>query len=99
MTTTDPNAKVSLLTLDTSTSQQYPNISQEIKGQILSMLGSNPGANLGAIGESKTGVGAQTQRMAMDESSQEITHLIEDFINNIYSLHLIYISASKMVMM
>jgi len=39
MTTTDPNAKVSLLTLDTATSQQYPNISQEVKGQILDMLG------------------------------------------------------------
>ena len=93
MTTTDPNAKVSLLTLDTSTSQQYPNISQEIKGQILSMLGSNPGANLGAIGESKTGVGAQTQRMAMDEASQEITHLIEDFIKQyILSAFDLYVS-------
>ncbi len=80
MTTTDPNAKVSLLTLDTTTSQQYPNISQEIKGQILDMLGYNPSANLGAIGQSKTGVGAQTQRMTMDEASQEITHIIEDFI-------------------
>lgn len=80
MTTTDPNAKVSLLTLDTTTSQQYPNISQEIKGQILNMLGYNPSANLGAIGQSKTGVGAQTQRMTMDEASQEITHIIEDFI-------------------
>lgn len=80
MTTTDPNAKVELLSLDTSTSQRYPEISQEIKGQILDMLGYNPSANLGAIGESKTGVGAQTQRMAMDESSQEITHIIEEFI-------------------
>ena len=49
------------------------------------MLGYNPSANLGAIGTSKTGVGAQTQRMAMDESSQEITHLIEDFIKYILS--------------
>jgi hypothetical protein len=80
MTTTDPNAKVSLLNLDTTTAQQYPNISKEIKGQILDMLGYNPSANLGAIGESKTGVGAQTQRMTMDEASQEITHIIEEFI-------------------
>lgn len=93
MTTTDPNAKISLLTLDTSTSQQYPNISQEIKGQILDMLGYNPSANLGAIGTSKTGIGAQTQRMTMDESSQEITHLIEDFIKQyILSAFDLYVS-------
>lgn len=93
MTTTDPNAKVSLLTLDTATSQQYPNISQEIKGQILDMLGYNPSANLGAIGQSKTGVGAQTQRMTMDEASQEITHLIEDFIKQyILSAFDLYVS-------
>lgn len=93
MTTTDPNAKVSLLNLDTTTAQQYPNISQEIKGQILDMLGYNPSANLGAIGQSKTGVGAQTQRMTMDESSQEITNLIEDFIKQyILSAFDLYVS-------
>lgn len=93
MTTTDPNAKVSLLTLDTATAQQYPSISQEIKGQILDMLGYNPSANLGAIGQSKTGVGAQTQRMTMDEASQEITHLIEDFIKQyILSAFDLYVS-------
>ena len=93
MTTTDPNAKVNLLTLDTTTAQQYPNISKEIKGQILDMLGYNPSANLGAIGESKTGVGAQTQRMTMDESSQEITHIIEEFIKQyILSAFDLYVS-------
>lgn len=80
ITSTDPNARISLLTLDTTTAQQYPNISQEIKGQILDMLGYNPSANLGAIGQSKTGIGAQTQRMTMDESSQEITNIVQDFI-------------------
>lgn len=80
MTSTDPNASIKLLTLDTTTAQQYPNISQEIKGQILDMLGYNPSANLGAIGQSKTGIGAQTQRMTLDESAQEITHIVEDFI-------------------
>lgn len=93
MTTTDPNAKVTVLTLDTTTSQQYPNISKEIKGQILDMLGYNPSANLGAIGESKTGVGAQTQRMTMDEASQEITHIIEEFIKQyILSAFDLYVS-------
>lgn len=76
----DPNAKIQLLTLDTTTAQQFPNIAQEISGQILNMLGFNPSANLGAIGQSKTGVGAQTQRMSMDEASQEVTNLIEEFI-------------------
>ena len=57
------------------------------------MLGYNPSANLGAIGESKTGVGAQTQRMTMDESSQEITHIIEEFIKQyILSAFDLYVS-------
>lgn len=77
---TDPNAKINVLTLDTSTSQQYPNISKEVKGEILEMLGYTASGNLGAIGESKTGIGAQTQRAVMDESSLEITGIIEDFI-------------------
>lgn len=80
ITSTDPNAKIQLLTLDTSTSQQYDKISQEISSQILNMLGYNPSANLGAIGEAKTGIGAQTQRMTIDESSQEITNIIQEFI-------------------
>jgi hypothetical protein len=93
MTTTDPNAKVTPLFLDTTTSQRYPDISKEIKGQILDMLGYNPSANLGAIGESKTGIGAQTQRMTMDESSLEITHIIEEFIKQyIISAFDLYVS-------
>lgn len=77
---TDPNAKVKALTLDTSTSQQYSQISQEIGGQILNMLGYNASSNLGAIGESKTGIGAQTQKQTMDDASREITNLIQEFI-------------------
>lgn len=80
MTSTDPSATVKLLNLDTSTSQNYSNISQEISSQILNMLGYNPSANLGAIGEAKTGIGAATQRMTIDEASQEITNIIQDFI-------------------
>lgn len=80
ISSTDPNAKVGLLTLDTSTAQQYDKISQEISGQILNMLGYNPGASLGAIGQSKTGIGAQTQRAGIDDASQEITNIVQDFI-------------------
>lgn len=80
ISSTDPNAKVGVISLDTTTAQQYDKISQEISGQILNMLGYNPGASLGAIGQSKTGVGAQTQRMTMDDASQEITNLIQEFI-------------------
>lgn len=76
----DPNAKVGVINLDTSTAQGYDKISQEIGGQILTMLGFNPGANLGALGQSKTGIGAQTQRMTMDDASQEITNIVEEFI-------------------
>lgn len=80
ITSTDPNAKVTLLTLDTSTAQQYPTISQEITKQIQNMMGMNPGQSLGAIGDSKTGVGAQKQAMGIDNSIQQITNIIQEFV-------------------
>lgn len=80
ITSTDPNAKVQLLTLDTATSQQYPQISQEITKQIQNMMGMNPGQSLGAIGDSKTGVGAQTQKQGIDDAIQQITNIIQEFL-------------------
>lgn len=77
---TDPNSKVTLLTLDTSTAQQYPQISQEIVKQIQTMMGMNPGQALGAIGDSKTGVGAQAQKQGLDDAIQQITTIIEEFL-------------------
>lgn len=82
ITSTDPNSKVSLLTLDTATSQQYPTISQEITKQIQTMMGMNPGQALGAIGESKTGVGAQAQKAGIDDAIQQITTIIEEFLRH-----------------
>lgn len=82
ITATDPNAKVSLITLDTSTSQQYPQISQEITRQIQNMMGMNPGQSLGAIGDSKTGVGAQAQKAGIDDAIQQITNIIEEFLRH-----------------
>lgn len=80
ITSTDPNAKVQLLTLDTATSQQYPAISQEITKQIQNMMGMNPGQSLGAIGESKTGTGAQAQKQGIDDAIQQITNIIQEFL-------------------
>lgn len=80
MKSQDPNAKVTLLTLDTATSQQYPQISQEITKQIQNMMGMNPGQSLGAIGDSKTGVGAQAQKAGIDDAVQQITNIVEEFI-------------------
>lgn len=80
ITSTDPNAKITLLTLDTSTSQQYPTISQEITKQIQNMMGMNPGQSLGSIGESKTGVGAQAQKAGIDDAIQQITTIMEEFL-------------------
>lgn len=80
ITSTDPNAKVSLLTLDTSTSRDYPNISQEITKQIQNMMGMNPGQSLGSIGESKTGVGAQAQKAGIDDAIQQITNIVQEFV-------------------
>jgi hypothetical protein len=76
----DPNAKVTLLTLDTSTSQQYPTISQEITDQIQNMMGMNPGISLGSIGQSKTGVGAQKQAAGIDDAIQQVTSIMEEFL-------------------
>lgn len=80
ITSTDPNAKVTLLTLDTATAQQYPTISDGIVKQIQAMMGMNPGQSLGAIGDSKTGVGAQKQAQGIDNSIQQITNIIEEFL-------------------
>lgn len=80
ISSTDPNAKITLLTLDTATSQQYPTISQEITKQIQNMMGMNPGQSLGAIGESKTGTGAQAQKQGIDDAIQQITNIIQEFL-------------------
>jgi hypothetical protein len=80
ITSTDPNAKVELLTLDTSTAENYPKISEEIVKQIQTMMGMNPGQALGAIGDSKTGVGAQAQKQGLDDAIQQITTIVEEFL-------------------
>lgn len=80
ISSSDPNASIKLLTLDTSTAQQYPTISQEITKQIQNMMGMNPGQSLGAIGESKTGTGAQAQKQGIDDAIQQITTIIEEFL-------------------
>ncbi|MES2367788.1 MAG: hypothetical protein V4563_18065 [Pseudomonadota bacterium] len=80
ITSTDPNSKVTLLMLDTATSQQYPTISQEVVKQIQTMMGMNPGQALGAIGDSKTGVGAQAQKAGIDDAIQQITNIIQEFL-------------------
>jgi hypothetical protein len=80
ITSTDPNAKVTLLTLDTATAQQYPTISDGIVKQIQTMMGMNPGQSLGAIGDSKTGIGAQKQAQGIDDAIQQITNIVEEFL-------------------
>lgn len=82
ITSTDANAKVELLSLDTVTSQQYPTISQEITKQIQNMMGMNPGQSLGSIGDSKTGVGAQAQKQGIDDAIQQVTNIIEEFVRH-----------------
>jgi hypothetical protein len=81
ISSTDDKASIKLLTLDTSTAQQYPNIAQEITKQIQNMMGMNPGQSLGAIGESKTGVGAQSQKQGIDDAIQQITNIIQEFVS------------------
>lgn len=80
ITSTDPNSKVTLLELDTATSQQYPTISAEVTKQIQTMMGMNPGQALGAIGDSKTGVGAQAQKQGIDDAIQQVTNIIQEFL-------------------
>lgn len=80
ITSTDTNAKIQLLTLDTTTAQQYPQIRQDITAQIQTMMGMNPGQALGSIGESKTGVGAQAQKQGIDDAIQQVTNILEEFL-------------------
>ncbi|HYG84585.1 MAG TPA: hypothetical protein VD907_06965 [Verrucomicrobiae bacterium] len=80
ITSTDSNASIKLLTLDTSTAQQYPTISQEITKQIQNMMGMNPGQSLGAIGDAKTGTGAQAQKQGIDDAIQQVTNIMEEFL-------------------
>lgn len=80
ISSSDPQASIKLLTLDTATSQQYPTISQEITKQIQNMMGMNPGQSLGAIGDSKTGVGAQKQAASIDNAIQQVTNILEEFL-------------------
>ncbi len=80
LNSSDPNAKVTLLTLDTATSQQYPTIRKDIAEQIQVMMGMNPGGSLGAIGDSKTGIGAQKQAAGIDDAIQQITNIIQEFL-------------------
>lgn len=80
MSSSDPQADIKLLTLDTSTAQQYPSISQEITKQIQTMMGMNPGQALGAIGDAKTGTGAQAQKQGIDDAIQQVTTIMEEFL-------------------
>lgn len=77
---TDPQASVKPLILDTTTAQQYPNIRKDITEQIQVMMGMNPGGALGAIGESKTGIGAQKQAAGIDDAIQQVTNIIQEFL-------------------
>lgn len=80
ISSTDTQAKIKLLTLDTATAQQYPNIRQDVTEQIQVMMGMNPGGALGAIGDAKQGIGAQKQAIGIDESIQQITNIIQEFL-------------------
>ena len=76
---TDPNAVVKPILLDTSTSQQYSTISQNVSQQIIDIIAGTNSA-LGAIGQSKTGVGAQAQVQNLDDNTAQMTSLLESFI-------------------
>jgi len=44
------------------------------------MMGMGNAQSLGAIGESKTGVGAQAQKSSIDDSTQQVTNIVEELI-------------------
>lgn len=82
ISSTDSNAKVGVITLDTKTSEQYPKISEEITKQIQNMMGMNPGQSLGAIGDAKTGTGAQAQKQGIDDAIQQVTNIITEWLRH-----------------
>ncbi len=76
---TDYQASVKPILLDTSTSQQYSTISQQVIQQIIDIIAGTASA-LGAIGQSKTGVGAQTQKENLDDNTTQLTNLLENLL-------------------
>lgn len=76
---TDYQATVRPILLDTSTSQQYSTISQQVIQQIIDIIAGTASA-LGAIGQSKTGVGAQVQMQNLDDNTTQLTNILENFI-------------------
>lgn len=74
---TDYQANVKPILLDTSTAQQYPTISEQVQRQIIDIIAGTASA-LGAIGQSKTGVGAQTQKENLDDNTAQLTNLAEN---------------------
>lgn len=76
---TDYQATVKPILLDTSTSQQYSTISNQVIQQIIDIIAGTASA-LGAIGQSKTGVGAQVQRENLDDNTTQLTNILENFV-------------------
>lgn len=76
---TDYQATVKPILLDTSTAQQYPTISQQVKQEIVDIIAGTASA-IGAIGQSKTGIGAQTQKENLDDNTTQLTNILENFI-------------------
>lgn len=76
---TDYQATVKPILLDTSTAQQYPTISGQVTQQIIDIIAGTASA-LGAIGQSKTGIGAQTQKENLDDNTTQLTNILENFI-------------------
>lgn len=76
---TDYQATVKPILLDTSTAIQYPTISQQVMQQIVDIIAGTASA-IGAIGQSKTGVGAQVQKANLDDNTTQLTNILENFI-------------------
>jgi hypothetical protein len=76
---TDYQATVKPILLDTSTSQQYSTISQQVIQQIIDIIAGSAAA-LGAIGQAKTGVGAQAQIQTLDDNTNQMTNLLENLL-------------------
>lgn len=81
--TLDPQAKAELVTLDNGSLGQFVEMAQQFAGQIQNIMGTPTGTVSGGnnqFGFSKTAPGVKMQQEIMDDATNQITKILENFL-------------------
>lgn len=79
----DQNAKAELMNMDNGALAQFVPMAQQMTAQIQNMMGSprgNVGGGANALGYSKTAPGVKAQREDSELTTNQITHILENFL-------------------